>query len=159
MARDFTDRKQIARLEKDARARDRQDALAITGLMDNMAGRGFILHQLERAHVFHTSFSTNALQMAFNEGERNRGLDLLNTVMTYCPEQYVLMMREANARNAATERSLSTDGDRGTEAGSERGDDFNQSDLYRDFDNRVQAGTVRIITDDDETGGDSEARD
>ncbi|WGL96479.1 hypothetical protein [Arsenophonus nasoniae] len=32
---------------------------------------------------------------AFNEGNRNRGLALLNDIMTICPERYLEMAEEA----------------------------------------------------------------
>jgi hypothetical protein len=109
--RDLTDRKVVKKLEKAAEVRAREDGLVMKNLMNTMAGRAFIYGKLERAHVFATSFSPNALTMAFAEGERSRGLELLSDIMTYCPEQYVPMMREANGRYTATERSVDSDGD------------------------------------------------
>ena len=140
---DLTNRKTVKALEKNAKVRSRQDGLVLRNLMSNMAGRQFLYTKLAAAHIFVTTFSPNALIMAFNEGERNRGLDLLNDIMAYCPEQYVVMMREANGRESATERSLSEDGDGGTEGADNgvdgaAGDDGDESaptvsDIYADF--------------------------
>jgi len=113
--------------------------------MSTIAGRQFMLAKLEACHIFSTSFSIDALQMAFNEGERNRGLDLLNDIMRHCPDQYVLMMRENNERHLATDRDLNRDAER-TESDAEP-----EFDLYRDVDAAVKAGTISLATDDGET--------
>jgi hypothetical protein len=107
--RDLTDKATVSKLEKAARVRERDESQALVQLMESTNGRAWILRSLEGSHVFSTSFSLNALQMSFHEGERNRGLELLNSIMKYCPDQYVLMMRERNARDSATERSISKD--------------------------------------------------
>ena len=62
--------------------------------MSNKRGRRVMYGLLERAGVWRLSFNTNALQMAFNEGNRNWGLSLTATVSEHCPEQYALMLKE-----------------------------------------------------------------
>ncbi|HEX4919321.1 MAG TPA: hypothetical protein VFV92_01100 [Candidatus Bathyarchaeia archaeon] len=104
-----TDKRKLKKLEKSARNRSIEDGIVMRGLMDTMQGRQFVYNKLAAAHVFHTSFSPNALIMAFNEGERSRGLDLLADIMMYCPEKYVLMTREANDRTSSTQRSVNED--------------------------------------------------
>ena len=63
-------------------------------LMGSKRGRRIVWRQLERAGVFRISFSTNALQMAFNEGNRNEGLTLLAKINALCPEHYLSMTKE-----------------------------------------------------------------
>lgn len=63
-------------------------------LMSNKRGRRIVYRLLERAGVWRLSFNTNALQMAFNEGNRNEGLALFAKVMAFCPEQYAIMVKE-----------------------------------------------------------------
>jgi hypothetical protein len=46
-------------------------------------------------HVFQSSFTTNALAMAFSEGERNVGLLITNDLITASPDNYLLMLKEA----------------------------------------------------------------
>ena len=41
-------------------------------------------------------FHTNAMTMAFNEGNRNNGNRVLELVHRVCPELYPVMVREAN---------------------------------------------------------------
>lgn len=63
-------------------------------LMSNKRGRRIVYRLLERAGVWRLSFNTNALQMAFNEGNRNEGLALFAKVMAHCPEHYATMVKE-----------------------------------------------------------------
>ena len=63
-------------------------------LMGSTRGRRIVWGLLERAGVFRLSFSTNALQMAFNEGSRNEGNRLLAQINTICPEHYLSMTKE-----------------------------------------------------------------
>ena len=138
--RDLADRATVVRLEKEARVRDRESGQMLSQVMGSMQGRAYICSKLESSHVFRTSFSTDPLQMAFNEGERNRGLDLLNDIMRYCPDQYVTMMRERNARDSIADAR---------DSGSSPEPEPAQLDLYADIDASVAAGRTSIISDDD----------
>lgn len=64
-------------------------------LMDSKRGRRIVWRLLEKAGVFRTSFSTNALQMAMSEGNRSYGLFWLNEVMASSPDKFVLMLNES----------------------------------------------------------------
>jgi hypothetical protein len=71
-------------------------------LMGNKRGRRIIWRQLDRAGVFRLSFNTNAMQMAFTEGNRNEGLRTLAKIHTLCPELYTTLVKEnVNDRNNA----------------------------------------------------------
>ena len=73
-----------------------------------------MLTKLEACHIFATTFAPNANQTAFIEGARNIGLMLLNDIMKHCPDAYVLMMRERNARDSTSDaRRERSDTDRG----------------------------------------------
>ena len=91
-------RKEIRRKEKAVRQAERESGEVIISLMSYRAGRNWVWDQLSYAHVFITSYSPDALQTAFAEGERNSGLRLLDTILTWCPEQFTEMMREQNER-------------------------------------------------------------
>jgi hypothetical protein len=93
--------------EKAAKVRAKQDEEVVKALMSTYQGRQYILSKLEAAHIFNTSFSRNALEMAFNEGERNQGLALLVDIMRVCPDQYTQMMREDNERQLARDSERS----------------------------------------------------
>ena len=64
-------------------------------LMSNKRGRRFIHRSLDRAGVWRSSFNTNALTMAFSEGQRNEGLRLLAQITTHAPERYAEMLKES----------------------------------------------------------------
>lgn len=64
-------------------------------LMSNKRGRRIAYQLLHDAGVFRISFSNDALQMAFNEGNRNNGLKILNTIIVHCPTRYAEMIEEA----------------------------------------------------------------
>jgi hypothetical protein len=82
--------------EKDLAAkliRDTDDA-DFKWLMGSKRGRRIIWRQLERAGVFRLSFNTNAMSMAFSEGNKNEGLRTLAQIHTLCPELYSVMIKD-----------------------------------------------------------------
>lgn len=98
-----------ARADKDlrdklARETEEQD---LKWLMGSKRGRRIIWRQLDRAGVFRLSFNTNAMQMAFAEGNRNEGLRTLALIHTHCPELYPVMVKEQS-----NDRSNADDGSR-----------------------------------------------
>lgn len=66
----------------------------IKWLMSNRRGRRIAFRWLERSGLWRLSFNTNALAMAFNEGERNAGLRLQDLLVTHSPERYAEMLQE-----------------------------------------------------------------
>jgi hypothetical protein len=90
-------------------ARDKQDAEAETRkraaaradeiddfkwLMGSKRGRRQVWRALERAGVFRTAFSGDALSMAFAEGSKREGYYLIGQIHTSCPERYHEMVKE-----------------------------------------------------------------
>lgn len=65
-------------------------------LMGSKRGRRIAWRLLEQAGVFRLSFDTNAMRMAFNEGNRNYGNRMLDLIQRVSPEQYTTMSKEAN---------------------------------------------------------------
>ena len=63
-------------------------------LMGNKRGRRVVWRALERARVFHLSFSTEPLVMAFHEGAKSEGLRTLALIHAHCPELYPQMVKE-----------------------------------------------------------------
>lgn len=68
-------------------------------LMGSKRGRRIVWRQLDRAGVFRLSFNTNAMQMAFAEGNRNEGLRTLGAIHALCPELYPVMVKEQTNDN------------------------------------------------------------
>jgi hypothetical protein len=84
-----------AREQRKAQLRAEQEIEDIKWLVSSKQGRRVVWRLLEKAGVFRTSFSTNALQMAMSEGNRSYGLFWLNEVMASCPDKFVLMINES----------------------------------------------------------------
>lgn len=97
-----SDRRHVKLAAKDAKASELVDKDVVVSIMGTTSGRKWMCDRLTESHIFATSFTLNALGTAFAEGERSQGLRLLNQIMLFCPEQYVQMMREENARSSAS---------------------------------------------------------
>ena len=106
----------LQRLRRSQRAKDRELSSILCPPQQDDA---YVHDNLLRTHVFHSSFSSSALAMAFAEGERNTGLQLLNDIMQFAPDQYVQMMREANDRRIADEPRRGGTNGRGDDSRSE----------------------------------------
>lgn len=78
------------------------EAADVKWLMSNKRGRRVIWRLLDQSGVFKLSFNTNAMAMAFAEGNRNYGNRMLSMIHSLCPELYPTMVKEANqnVRNA-----------------------------------------------------------
>ena len=85
---DDAERKARKQLDRDAEAED------FKWLMGSKRGRRIAWRLLEDFGVFRLSFSTDPLQMAFNEGNRNFGNRVLALVHAHCPEKYPTMIKE-----------------------------------------------------------------
>lgn len=68
----------------------------IKWLMGSKRGRRIIWRLLESAGVFSSTFNTNAMTMAYAEGFRGYGNKTLAIILKHCPEQFTVMMQEAN---------------------------------------------------------------
>ncbi|OGT24695.1 MAG: hypothetical protein A2342_10010 [Gallionellales bacterium RIFOXYB12_FULL_54_9] len=80
--------------DEKARNAQRVERDDIIWLMSGKRGRRVAHQLLTRAGLWRLSFSTNALQMAFNEGMRNEGLALTAKIMAHCPARYAEMLTE-----------------------------------------------------------------
>lgn len=83
----------VAKAKKQQAEATAEDA-DLRWLMANKRGRRVAWRQLSQAGVFRLSFSTNAMQMSFNEGQRDQGLKMLARIMEVCPDLYFEMTRE-----------------------------------------------------------------
>lgn len=57
-------------------------------------GRRILWRLLERTGLYRSSFNTNGMTMAMNEGQRNLGLFLLAELMDAAPDAYAQMLKE-----------------------------------------------------------------
>jgi hypothetical protein len=91
------DKAQRAKLARDT------DESDFKWLMSSKRGRRVVWRLLDRAGIFRSSFSTNAMAMAFTEGQKNEGIRLLGQIHTLCPELYPVMTKEALHDNRTTD--------------------------------------------------------
>jgi len=98
MKKDPLDFEGIEKARDDKKLRDkieRENEVAdIKWLMSNKRGRRIVWRLLEQSGVFRLSFNTNAMQMAFAEGNRNFGNRTLTMIHGVSPELYPVMVRE-----------------------------------------------------------------
>ena len=95
---------QTEQAERDRLAQESEDG-DVRWLMGSKRGRRIVWRLLDRAGVFRISFNTNAMAMAFAEGNRNEGLRMIALIHRCCPDLYPTMLREA-----ANERPGNADG-------------------------------------------------
>ena len=94
------ERQKQERETRDRLSRETEEA-DIKWLMSSKRGRRVIWRLLDQVGVFRLSFNTNAMSMAFAEGNRNYGLRILALIHTLCPELYPTMIKEqSNDRDA-----------------------------------------------------------
>lgn len=90
---DPTEKRERAAFDKLLRAQQLEDDTR--WLMSDPRGRRLVWGWLERAGIYQPTFTTDALQSAFNEGGRNAGLQLLAQVMDHAPADFIRMQAEA----------------------------------------------------------------
>jgi hypothetical protein len=87
---------ELAKEDVDLRKRmaSETEELDLKWLMSSKRGRRIVWRLLEQSGVFRLSFNTNAMQMAFNEGNRNFGNRTLAQIHVFCPEFYSALVKE-----------------------------------------------------------------
>lgn len=87
---------ELSRSEKDVRERmaSENEQADLKWLMGSKRGRRIVWRLLNQSGVFRLSFNTNAMQMAFAEGNRNFGNRALAMIHSLCPELYPVMVKE-----------------------------------------------------------------
>ena len=88
----------------------------ITRLMQDAGFRRFVWRLLEQTGIYHSSFRSDALQMARCEGRREQGLMLLDLISSITPDEYFVMQQEAanerRERDARRRASNTGNGDK-----------------------------------------------
>ncbi|MEX5343087.1 hypothetical protein [Pseudomonas sp. I2] len=88
----------LLKREEEKRLQQMQAEQDFKWLMGDARGRRLVWAELSAARVFHPVFDQNNAQMAFNEGNRQHGLRLLERVHTLCPHLYPVMVQENTAK-------------------------------------------------------------
>ena len=93
---DAGDRRHVKKREVIAKRLESSERMVLRQVMGSREGRAWMHKMMTMCHIYSTSFSRVALDMAYLEGERNVGLRLSADVIAACPERYMEMMKEAN---------------------------------------------------------------
>lgn len=95
---DPLDAKAVEKVQSDKDTRDKlqlkTESDDLKWLMSNKRGRRILWRLLDQSGVFRLSFNTNAMSMAFAEGNRNFGNRTLSQIHSLCPELYPQMVKE-----------------------------------------------------------------
>ena len=109
MPYDASNRKQIRVAEKAARRADLDRVEFVRAAMATTQGRTWFFYLLESCHVENQPPTFEPHRDYFMFGERNVGLRIKADILTHCPDQYIQMIKESNARDtladARTERA------------------------------------------------------
>lgn len=87
------DKQKTERVSREKLARENEET-DIKWLMGTKRGRRILWRLMDQSGVFRLSFNTNAMQMAFAEGNRNFGNRMLAMIHDQCPELYSVMVKE-----------------------------------------------------------------
>lgn len=93
------DEERKAELEAKQQLLAQRDIEDIQFVMGSEQGRRVVWGLLEKGQVFGACFNVDPHITAFNEGQRNLALVLLQRVMAHCPDQYLTMAAEAGEGN------------------------------------------------------------
>ncbi len=88
-----TERSRAAQLQRERQAleAERDD---LKWLMGSKRGRRIVHRLLQHSGMHNLSFTTNAMQTAFNEGNRNQGQRLQAMLEAACSDLYLQMLQE-----------------------------------------------------------------
>lgn len=120
---DASNRKDIRKAEKEALRDEHERVEWLRQALSSVGGRSWFHNLLEACHLFSDPFTGQALTEAYLKGERNVGLRIFADIVNNCPDQYLLMMRESNARDTARQLDRSQI-DGGDDSGSEPDPDY-----------------------------------
>lgn len=100
----------VRQQRREARIQRRDELAALGRLMAEPAGRRWLYNLLGFCHVYSTSFRTNALSMAHDEGQRSVGLKILADAEEAAQDMFFQMFKDV-----ANERHRQSFSDTGTE--------------------------------------------
>ena len=97
------DRKQVRAAEKAAAIAERERGEVVVEMMATPQRRRYVWDKLTESRMFETTYNDDPGRMAYLEGFRAAGIALMMDVMQYCPDQFILAMREANGRRTESD--------------------------------------------------------
>lgn len=95
MTDNAADENQVKARRRRAKEREQQEVDDLRSLLSLPSGRRFMWAELARRNVFKTSFHTDQLVFAHNEGLRSSGIALMHMIIDTDPQAWILMQQEA----------------------------------------------------------------
>lgn len=110
---DPTDLEALRREADEQRKREATEKLIEIGdlkwLMSSKQGRRLMWRLLSQFGVYRSSFNSDALVMAYLEGQRNNGLALMADLLEHAPDRYAEMMQDQKEYNDARRKRSPAD--------------------------------------------------
>lgn len=98
------ERTDVREADKASRLSDRQDLDVTRDIMRTTFGRAWMYRKLTACHIYQTTATPgDAFATYFNEGQRNIGLMLNAEILAACPDEFILMLKEANERDISSD--------------------------------------------------------
>lgn len=95
---DTAAREEESAVRKERAALDLQNEVQdLQWLMGNKRGRRIVHRLLAKTGLFRSSFNNSGSATAFNEGQRNVGLQLMALIEATCFDDYLVMLQEKNS--------------------------------------------------------------
>lgn len=98
VSRDAGSEDQVEKLKARDELKRKQQIEDLKALMGEIGGRTFAWRLLEQCGVYRSSFSSDPLLMAFDEGRRSIGLWLIAELAAVDPSLFALMQQEDRVR-------------------------------------------------------------
>jgi hypothetical protein len=95
---DAGDERQVKQKARSAKARENIRAQVLRNIMASIDGREWMFYLLEICNIHDSNFASDAMLMAFWEGKRHVGMQIMKQLQIVCPEQYLQMMKEVRDR-------------------------------------------------------------
>lgn len=102
--RNAAQRKDIRLAEKASAEAERARIDFVVAAMSTKQGRAWFHQLLVSCSLFADPYTGEALLDNFVKGQRNIGLSIYNDIVSHCPDQFVVMMKEASIQEALYER-------------------------------------------------------
>ena len=91
----LTDEAAQNKRRKEQKLADMAAAADLVGLLGTPRGVRFVARLLAMCHIYETSYTSNEqVAMAFREGERNVGLQLINNILRDAPSSWPAVQNE-----------------------------------------------------------------
>ena len=100
---DAGDATQVGERREKLKVKERGDGEQFKALMEQRAFRAFVWRLLAEAQVFQPIMTGNSYTF-MNEGKRQMGLWVLEQINRICPDLYVVMAKEAAAKETGNKQ-------------------------------------------------------